>query len=108
MISKHLKSLKEPIIYNKRNNAYIIRLTTIGTLSTPYSCRVQNKNNKTKSTYNKTFLMPFGEYSPWFLKSPIYKMYKGDKIKSATENKKTEESLIKSLDKYIKKETALY
>lgn len=53
--SKHLKSLKEPILYKLKNeNKKIIRFTHLGTWSNPFSYRIENSNGQITLTYNKT------------------------------------------------------
>jgi hypothetical protein len=53
--SKHLKSLKEPILYNQKGQGkQIIRFTHLGTWSKPYSYRIENNNGQIIGTYNKT------------------------------------------------------
>lgn len=53
--SKHLNSLKEPIIYNQTNKGLkIIRFTHLGTWSNPKSFRIENKNGDITGTYNRT------------------------------------------------------
>ena len=45
--SKHLKSLKEPILYNQIGQGKkIIRFTHLGSWSRPYSFRIENKNGQ--------------------------------------------------------------
>ncbi|TYP69904.1 hypothetical protein [Aquimarina intermedia] len=53
--STHLKSLKEPILYNQVDNGkMIVRFTHLGTWSQPYSFRIENSNGKITGTYNRT------------------------------------------------------
>ena len=53
--SKHLKSLKETIIYKMKNeNLKILRFTHLGTWSNPYSYTFENRNGQIKATFNKT------------------------------------------------------
>jgi len=53
--SKHLYSLKEPILYNKTNKSIdVIRFTHLGTWSNPYSCRIELAKSNVTITYNKT------------------------------------------------------
>jgi len=53
--SKHLISLKEPILYNQVGKGKkILRFTHLGTWSQPYSYRIENINGKITGTYNKT------------------------------------------------------
>lgn len=53
--SKHLKSLKEPILYKLKNeNKKIIRFTHIGTWSNPFSYRIENNAGQITLTYSKT------------------------------------------------------
>lgn len=53
--SKHLKSLKEPILYKMRNeNKSIIRFTHLGTWSNPFSYRIENNNGQITLTHSKT------------------------------------------------------
>ena len=53
--SKHLKSMKEPILY-KLQNEYkkIIRFTHLGTWSNPFSYRIENTNGQITLTYSRT------------------------------------------------------
>lgn len=53
--SKHLKSMKEPILYKLRNeNKKIIRFTHLGTWSNPFSYKIENNNGQITVTYNIT------------------------------------------------------
>lgn len=53
--SKHLKSLKEPILYKKKEEGVnIIRFTHLGTWSNPFSYRIENSKGIIIGTYNKT------------------------------------------------------
>lgn len=53
--SKHLHTLKEPVLFNKTNEKQnIIRFTHLGTWSNPYSYRLENIDGKIISTYNRT------------------------------------------------------
>jgi hypothetical protein len=53
--SKHLVSLKEPRLYNKKNKGLkIIRFTHLGTWSNPYSYRIEKNNENIIGTYNRT------------------------------------------------------
>ncbi len=53
--SKHLYTLKEPILFNKKNeNINIIRFTHLGTWDNPYSCRIEQNGKKIILTYNQT------------------------------------------------------
>jgi hypothetical protein len=53
--SKHLKSMKEPVLYKLRNeHKKIIRFTLLGTWSNPISYRIENNNGQIKVTYSKT------------------------------------------------------
>lgn len=53
--SKHLNSLREPILYNKTNEQLeVIRFTHLGTWSRPFSLRLEKKDGNVKLTYNKT------------------------------------------------------
>lgn len=53
--SKHLKSLKEPILYKLYNeDKDIIRFTNLGTWSNPFSYRIENNNGQITGIYNLT------------------------------------------------------
>ena len=53
--SKHLISLKEPILYNQIGKGKnVIRFTHLGTWSKPYSYRIEKQNAEITGTYNKT------------------------------------------------------
>ena len=53
--SKHLISLKEPILYNQVDTGKkVVRFTHLGTWSQPYSIRIENSDGKITGTYNKT------------------------------------------------------
>ena len=53
--SKHLKSMKEPILYKLRNeDKEIIRFTHLGTWSNPFSYRIENINGQITMTYSQT------------------------------------------------------
>ena len=53
--SKHLRSMKEPILYKMRNeNKEIVRFTLLGTWSNPFSYRIENSDGEITLTYNKT------------------------------------------------------
>lgn len=53
--SKHLKSLKEPILHrNEYSEMQIIRFTHLGTWLNPFSCRIENNKGIIIGTYNKT------------------------------------------------------
>lgn len=53
--SKHLKSMKEPILYKLQNDdKKIIRFTHLGTWSNPFSYRIENCNGQIILTYSKT------------------------------------------------------
>lgn len=53
--SKHLMSMKEPILYKLRNeDKKIIRFTHLGTWSNPFSYRIEKSNGQITLTYSKT------------------------------------------------------
>ena len=53
--SKHLKSMKEPVLYKLQNeDKKIIRFTHLGTWSNPFSYRIENSNGQITLTYSKT------------------------------------------------------
>lgn len=53
--SKHLKSMKEPIIYSIQDSERdIIRFTHLGTWEKPFSYRIENIRGIVTLTYNKT------------------------------------------------------
>ena len=53
--SRHLKSMKELILYKlQKDNKKIIRFTHLGTWSNPYSYRIENSNGQITLTYSKT------------------------------------------------------
>ncbi len=53
--SKHLKSLKEPILYNlKDDQKNVIRFTHLGTWSKPFSYSIEKIENEIILIYNKT------------------------------------------------------
>jgi hypothetical protein len=53
--SKHLKSMKEPILYKLKNeDKKTIRFTHLGTWSNPVSYRIENSNGQITLTYCKT------------------------------------------------------
>lgn len=53
--SKHLKSMKEPILYKLQDaNKKIIRFTHLGTWSNPFSYRIENSNGQIILTFSKT------------------------------------------------------
>ena len=53
--SKHLYSLKEPILFNKKSEKVnIVRFTHLGTWTNPYSYRIEQIENKFIVTYSKT------------------------------------------------------
>lgn len=53
--SKHLKSMKEPILYKLRNeDKKIIRFTCLGMWSNPFSYRIEKSNEQITVTYSKT------------------------------------------------------
>ena len=53
--SKHLQTLKEPVLSNKINEKQkIIRFTHLGTWSNPYSYRLENIDGEIVLTYNRT------------------------------------------------------
>lgn len=53
--SKHLYTLKEPILFNKKGKKQnIIRFTHLGTWSNPYSYRIEQVDDKFLSIYKRT------------------------------------------------------
>ena len=53
--SKHLYSLREPVLYNKTDETInIIRFTHLGTWGNPYSYRIEQNKSNIFITYNKT------------------------------------------------------
>lgn len=51
--SKHLKSLKEPILYNKLNEGkMVVRITNLGSWSHPFTFRIENKNDQVSGYYS--------------------------------------------------------
>ena len=53
--SKHLISLREPILYNQIGQGKkVIRFTHLGTWSRPYSYRIENNKGQITGTYNKS------------------------------------------------------
>lgn len=53
--SKHLHSLKEISLFDKKNeNLKIIRYTNLGTWSNPFVYKMENRNNQIILTYSKT------------------------------------------------------
>ena len=53
--SMHLNTMKEPIIFDKKNeNLEIIRFTNLGTWENPFVYRVEKLNDKIILTYTKT------------------------------------------------------
>jgi len=53
--SKHLFSLREPVLYNKTHKPKnIIRFTHLGTWGKPFSLRIEQNKSKITITYNKT------------------------------------------------------
>jgi len=53
--SKHLYSLKEPILYDKtKKGLYIFRYTNLGTWSQPYSYRIEFKDSVVTIEYKRT------------------------------------------------------
>ena len=53
--SKHLYSMREPVLYNKTDKKInIIRFTHLGTWGKPYSYRIEQSESDISITYNKT------------------------------------------------------
>lgn len=52
--SSHLKSLEEPILYNKKDSSYIIRYTNLGTWDRPFCYRIQKFNSGISITHKET------------------------------------------------------
>jgi hypothetical protein len=53
--SKHLYSMREPVLYNKTDKkTNIIRFTHLGTWGNPYSYRIEQSESDISITYNKT------------------------------------------------------
>ena len=53
--SKHLNSMKEPTIFDRKNqNLKIIRFTNLGTWANPFAYRIEKFNDKVILTYSKT------------------------------------------------------